>query len=143
MTKPVPIGSIKDKTPSWAEFNLLMEKVSLDDPIGHMYVVDIEFDHEKTTDRQIMYNENFPPIVDKKAIFEANERSLFQLLELYSEDIKGTPKDYKVTPKSQATLLPKRCIPLYMEELKFVIFRCGWKVTKLYKHYYSGQKRLK
>ena len=123
MTEPMPVGSIKDKDPSWAEFNLLMEKISLDDPIGHMFVVDIEFDYQKATDRQIMYNEVFPPIVDKKATLEANERSIFQLLELYSEDIKGTPKNYKVTPKSQATLLPKRCIPIYPEELKFVIFR--------------------
>ena len=30
MTKPMPVGSIKDKSPLWAEFNLLMEKVSLD-----------------------------------------------------------------------------------------------------------------
>ena len=87
-----------------------------------MYVAGIEFDHEKATDRQIMYNEIFPPIVEKKAILEANERSLFQLLELYSEDIKGTSKNYKVTPKSQATLFPKRCIPVYLEELKFVIY---------------------
>ena len=66
MTKPMSVGSIKDKKPSWAEFTLLLEKVSLDDPIGHMYVVDIEFDYEKATDCQIMYNEVFPPIVDKK-----------------------------------------------------------------------------
>ena len=100
-----------------------------------MFVVDIEFDYEKATDRQIMYNEIFPHTVDKKAVLQANERSLFQLLELYSEDIKGTQKNYKVTPKSQATLFPKRCIPM--------IFRCGWKVTKLYKHYYFEQKRFK
>ena len=66
MTKPMPVGSIKDKSPSWAEFNLLMEKVSLDDPIGHLFVVDIEFDYEKATDNQIMYNEIFPPIIKKK-----------------------------------------------------------------------------
>ena len=89
----MPVGSIKDKDPSWAEFNLLMERVSLDDPIGHMFVVDIEFDHQKATDHQIMYNEVFPPIVDKKATLEANERSIFQLVELYSEDIKGKPKN--------------------------------------------------
>ena len=51
MTKPMPVGSIKDKSPSLAEFNLLMEKVSLDDPIGHLFVVDIEFDYEKATDK--------------------------------------------------------------------------------------------
>ena len=66
MTKPMAIGSIKDKSPSWAEFNLLMEKVTLDDPIGHLFLVDIEFDHEHATDTQIMYNEMMPPIIEKK-----------------------------------------------------------------------------
>ena len=47
MTKPMATGSIKEKLPSWIEFNFLMEKVSLDDPIGHLFVVDIEFDHKK------------------------------------------------------------------------------------------------
>ena len=134
MTKPMPIGSIKDKEPSWKEFNLLIEKVSLDDPIGHLFVVDIEFDHENATPRQIMYNEIFPRIVDKKKVLEPNERSIFQLLELYSEDNKGKAKSYKPLPQSHATLLPKRYVPLYLEELKFVIYRCGWKVKKLYRH---------
>ena len=113
MTKPMPIGSTKDKSPSWAEFNLLMEKVSLDDPIGHLFLVDIEFDHENATGAQIMYNELMPPIIEKKATIEPNERPIFQLLELYSEDINGMPKNYKVSPKAHATLLPKRCIPMY------------------------------
>ena len=88
MTKPMPVGSTKEKTPSWATFNLLIEKVSLDDPIGHLFIVDVEFDHEKTTSCQIMYNEIFPPFTDKQTRIESNERSLFQLLELYAEDIK-------------------------------------------------------
>ena len=46
MTKPMAVGSIKEKTPSWTTFNLLMEKVSLDDPIGHLFIVDVIFDHE-------------------------------------------------------------------------------------------------
>ena len=143
MTKPMAVGSIKDKAPSWAEFNLLMEKVTLDDPIGHLFLVHIEFDHEHATDAQIMYNEMMPPIIEKKATIEPNERSIFQLLELYAEDKKGMPKNYKVSPKGQATLLKKRNIPMYLEELKFVIYRCGWKVTKLCRHYYFEQERFK
>ena len=143
MTKPMPIGSIKDKEPSWKEFNLLMEKVSLDAPIGHLFVVDIEFDHENATPRQIMCNEIFPPIVDKKKVLEPNERSIFQLLELYSEDNKGKAKSYKLSPQSHVTLLPKRYVPLYLEELKFVICRCGWKIKKLYRHYHFEQERFK
>ena len=139
MTKPMPVGGIKDKEPNWKEFNLLMETVTLDDPRGHMVVVDIEFDHLNATPRQIMYNEIFPPVVEKRKILEPNERSVFQLLELYSETEKGNPKSYKLLPQSQATLLPKRYIPLYLEEIKFLIYRCGWKVTKLYRHYYFEQ----
>ena len=65
------------------------------------------------------------------------------MLELYSETEKGNPESYKLSPQSQATLLPKRYIPLYLEEIKFLIYRCGWKVTKLYRHYYFEQERFK
>ena len=120
-----------------------MKKVDLDDKIGHLFLVDIEFDHEKANQKQIMYNEIFPPVVEKKKILEANERSVFQLFELYSETEKDNPKSYKLSAQSQATLFPKKYIPLYLEELKFLIVRCGWKVTKLYRHIYFEQKRFK
>ena len=48
MTKPMPTGCIKEyNLPSWLTFNVLFGKVSLDDPIGHLFVVDIEFDKKK------------------------------------------------------------------------------------------------
>ena len=137
MTKPMPTGSMKEKTPSWVEFNLLLESVNLDDKIGHL------FDYEKPSDRVIMYNELFPPIIEKKKTLDANERSVFQLCELYCENDKGKPKSYKTSSKSHSTLLPKNFIPVYLEELKFFIPRCGWIVTKLYKHYYFEQSRFK
>ena len=93
------------------------------------------------TECQIMYNEIFPPFTEKQSRVEANERSVYQLLELYSED--GKPKSYKVSSKSHSNLLPKKCIPLYLEEIKFAILRCGWKVSILYKHYYFEQERFK
>ena len=40
-------------------------------------------------------------------------------------------------------MLSKKFIPLYLEEIKFAVLRCGWKVTKLYKHYYFDQERCK
>ena len=51
MTKPMPIGSIKEKEADWLKFNLLLEKVDLDDEIGHLFLVDIEFDQHKATPR--------------------------------------------------------------------------------------------
>ena len=62
MTRPMPTGCIKqNNSPSWVEFNLLLEKVSLEDSIGHLFVVDIEFDEQNATKKQHMYNEIFPP----------------------------------------------------------------------------------
>ena len=69
MTKPLPTGCIKENSDvSWRTFNLLLEKDSFDDQIGHLYVVDIEFDHTKATENQIVYNEIYPPIIEKKNI---------------------------------------------------------------------------
>ena len=143
MTRPMPTGFIKqNNAPSWVNFNLLMETVSFEDLIGHLFVVDIEFDYESASPRQFMYNEIFPPIIEKNKIMEANERSLFQLLELFSKD-GNKPRSYKCTSKSHGTLLPKTCIPLYLEDLRFLIKRAGWKVTKLYSHFTFEQDTFK
>ena len=115
MTKPMPTGSIKEKSSSWTEFNLLLERVDLDDKIGHLFVVDIKFDWENATGRIIMYNEEFPPIIEKKKALDASERSVFQLCELYSETDKGNLKSYKAGPKLHSTLLPKNFIPFTLK----------------------------
>ena len=74
MTKPMLTGCIKENnSPSLLEFNLLLEKVSLEDPIGHLFVVDIEFDEKNATKKQYMYYEIFPPIIEKQKILDANE----------------------------------------------------------------------
>ena len=66
MTKPIPTGYIKENNSrTWLEFNLLLEKVSLEDPIGHLFVVNIEFDEKNATRKQYMHNEIFPPIIEK------------------------------------------------------------------------------
>ena len=143
MTRPMPTGCIKQQNDtSWLKFNLLMETVSLEDPVGHLFVVDIEFDDTSASARQLLYNEIFPPIIEKNKILDANERSLFQLLELFAKD-GNKPRSYRCTSKSHATLLPKTCIPLYLEDLRFLIKRAGWKVTKLYSHFTFEQDSFK
>ena len=144
MTRPMPTGCIKENnSPSWLTFNLLLEKVSLDDEIGHLFIVDIEFDVENASEKTYMYNEIFPPIIEKEKIIDANERSIFQLLELFTRTDEGNPKSYRCTAKSHATLFPKKCIPLYIEDLRFLIKTAGWIVTKLYSHFTFKQDTIK
>ena len=143
MTKPLPTGCIKNDTDlSWETFNLLLESVSLNDKTGHLYIVDIFFDQENATKQQIVYNEIYPPIVEKQKKIDPCEKSIYQLLDNYREGTKG-PLSYKTTTKAHSTLLPKKFIPLYIEDLTFVIKRCGWVVTKIHAHLTFDQAPFK
>ena len=83
MTKPLPTGCIKDDSDiSWVSFNFLMETVDFKDTIGHLYIVDIEFDYENATEEMMVY-EIYPPIIEKDKIIDPCGRSVFQLLEQY------------------------------------------------------------
>ena len=58
MTKPVPAGCVKEHLePSWLQFNLLLETFHLDNKIGYLFVVDIDFDKKRATEPEYMYNE--------------------------------------------------------------------------------------
>ena len=53
MIKPLPTGYIKQNLDtSCRNFNFLLQNVSLNDQIGHLYVVDIEFDHTKAAEKK-------------------------------------------------------------------------------------------
>ena len=88
-------------------FNLLLQNINLDDQICHLYGADIEFDHNKATEKQLVYNEIYPPIIEKRKIIDPCERSVYQLLEQYSSTEKGNPRLYRATKKVHATLLKK------------------------------------
>ena len=53
------------------------------------------------------------------------------------------PLSYRVTAKAHSTMLPKRFIPLYLEDLGFIIKRYGWSVTKIHKHLTFDQAPFK
>ena len=143
MTKPLPTGCIKnDPDVSWKTFNLLLESVSLEGKIGHLYIADIKFDYEDATKKQIVYNEIYPPIVEKQKTIDPCEKSVYQLLDNHREGKKG-PLSYKVTAKGHSTMIPKKFIPLYLEDLAFVIKRYGWVVTKIHMHLTFDQAPFK
>ena len=84
MTKPLPTGCIRDSDDvSWTTFNKLLESVSFDDTVGNLYIADIEFDCKNATKRHYVYNEIYPPIIEKQRIIDPCERSAFQLIEQF------------------------------------------------------------
>ena len=114
MTKPLSTVCIKDSDDiSWETFNTFLEKVSLKDEIGHLYIVDIMFDADKATKKQLVYTEIYPPIIEKQKIIDLCERSVFQLLEQYVEGSNNNPLAYRATAKAHATILQKKISPIF------------------------------
>ena len=66
LAKPMPVGCIKEHPPpSWVKFNIFLENVDLEDKIGHVFVVDTEFDGKRATEREYMYNEILLSMTEK------------------------------------------------------------------------------
>ena len=137
MTKPLPYGCIKkqEHPPSLTEFNRFLDKISHNDNIRH-FIVDIKFNdmNPKTS-----FNEIYPPIFEKKKKpkkMQPYERSTLQLMSIMTRD--KTNKDkinaFLYTSKIHSTLKDKKFIPLYAEDLHFLINCAGWLVTHIYEH---------
>ena len=83
VTKPLPTGCIKEnKNFSWVNFNILIESVDLTDKLVTCLLL-IFFDGENANEKQLPYNEIFPPGIEKQKILKAYECSAYQLLELF------------------------------------------------------------
>ena len=136
MTRPLSYGCIKRQftVPSFEELEQLLKSVTLEDKIGHIFTVDIEF--SDINPKTLLFNEIFPPIFQKHKKILPYLRSCSQIM---SRTQKKENKDEIVTlpfnSKTHATLNKKIYVNLYAEDLYFLTTRAGWKVTKIYDHY--------
>ena len=99
---------------------LFLETVDLDNPIGYLFLVDIFFYEKNATEKEYLYNDIFPPIIQKQKTFDANERSAYQLLELFHKT-NDKPQSYRCTAKSHATMFPKQFIPFIWKTWDFLL----------------------
>ena len=70
MTKPLPYGCIKKggNDPSLYEFNKILNNISREDKIGHLFIVDIKFLQEDE-ETLLLFNEIYTPIIRKIKCF--------------------------------------------------------------------------
>ena len=143
MTKPLPYGVIKKKKvlPTLEELEQILANVTLNDKLGHLFVVDIVFD--KVNEKTLLFNELYPPIFEKDKKIEPYERSCAQIMCAMQITSKGKMSTMQHTSKTHATLRKKIFIPLYAEDLYFLTTRLGWTVTKIYEHYTYKQDTFK
>ena len=124
MTKPLPTGCIKDNDDiSWETFNFLLENVSFEDAIGHLYIVDIEFDTKNAT-------ENLPIAKFIHQLLR-NKELLIHMKDLYfnyQNNLLEMNMFRRLTdqqPRLMQTFSKKKFLPMYLEDLVFCIKGSG------------------
>ena len=145
MTKRLPIDCIKQEsyTQTVQELCLILSGISHLDTTGHLFEVDIEFDAERATEKELFFNDIYTPLFEKKKVPPARDRSVYQLYDALRMKDNTTLNNYKCTAKTHSTMGKKYLIPLYAEHIKFLLERCCWKVTKVHKHYSFKQATFK
>ena len=75
---------------------------------------------------------------------EPFERSTVQLMSiLVSNEEKDTINSFRHTSKTHSIHQYEKCIPLYAEQLHFLIKRAGCLVTHIYEHFTFEQSKFK
>ena len=124
------------------ELTELIKNVTLEDKIGHIFTIDIEFSdiNEKT----LLFNEIYPPIFEKTKKISPHERSTCQIMSRAQrkkgkDEVSALP----FNSKTHATLKKKIFANIYAEDLYFLSTRAGWRVTKICDHYTFKQDTFK
>ena len=100
MTKPLTIGGIKKskKIPSMREFDLIIQGISDEEKIGHLFVVDIKFD-TKNASKNNYFSAKFIHQFLRKIKFCWQMKDC-QLLDALRLNDRGTIHSFKTTTKT-------------------------------------------
>ena len=127
--------------PYFGKFNLIIENISIEDKIGHLFVGDIKINEEAADEKVLLFNEIYTPIFEKKSI-KPYERSVLQLMSVMVKNEKELLNTFKLNEKTHSSMKKKKKVPLYAENLHFLIKRADCIVTQIYPHYTSEQSRF-
>ena len=121
----------------------LLENISIDDKIGHLFVVDIKFNKEAANEKAPLFNEIYTPKFEKKKVVKPFERSVLQLMSVMVKNKKDLLNTFKFNEKTHSTMNKKFFLPLHVEDLHFLIKRTGWLIKKIYGHCIFEQSMFK
>ena len=97
----------KDFPPSMAEFNKILDSISHEDDIGHLFAVDIKF-HD-INEKTILFSELYPPIFEKNKKIDPYERSMLQLMSIaVRNEEKDKLNSFPYSFKTHSTLKEKK-----------------------------------
>ena len=128
--------------PFLLEFKKILDRISHEDKVGHLFVVDIKF-HDKTQ-KTMLFNEIYTPIFEKNKVIQEQHRSVLHLMSVISRNKeKDLVRTFKANAKTHSTLEEEKIIPLYAAHIHFLVKRAGCLITKIYQHFTFEQSKFK
>ena len=124
MTRPLPYGCIKRQftVPSFEELEQLLKSVTLEDKIGHIFTVDIEF--SDINPKTLLFNKIFLAVFEKHKKIPPHLRSCSQIMSrAQKKENKGEIASLPFNSKTHPTLNKKIFVNLYAEDLYFLTTR--------------------
>ena len=104
-------------------------------------MVDIKFSN--INPKTLVFNELYSPIFEKNKKMKSFEQSTLQLLNIMVRDENMEKiNSFPFTSKTKSTLKEKKSIPLYAEDLHFLITRACWLITHIYEHFTFEQSKF-
>ena len=103
---------------SLEELPALLKSVTLDDNIGHVFTLDMEF--SDINPKTLLFDEIYPPIFEKNKKISPHERSTSQIMSRAQK--KKDKNEISALPfnsKTHVTLGKKRFVTIYAEDLLF------------------------
>ena len=124
MTKPLSYGCIRKQKnlPSLLEFNAILDRISHEDNIDNLFIVDIKF--HNINEKTFLFKESYPlyPSIFEKKIkkMESIGRSTIQLMSiLVRNKEKDTLNSFRYSCKTHPILQCKKFILLYQNASTF------------------------
>ena len=117
VTQPLPYGCIKRKSamPSFEQLKQLLKSVTLEDKIGHIFTVDIEF--SDISPKTLLFNEIFPPIFEKNKKIPPHLQSCSQIMSrAQKKDNKDEITSLPFNSKTHA-ILNKKILWTFMQKI--------------------------
>lgn len=97
----------KDFPPSIAEFDKILDSISHEDDIGHLFATDIKF-HD-INEKTLLFNELYPPIFEKNKKIDPYEQSMLQLMSIaVRNEEKDKLNSFPYSFKTRSTLKEKK-----------------------------------
>lgn len=97
----------KDFPPSIAEFDKILDSISHEDDIGHLFAIDIKF-HD-INEKTLLFNELYPPIFEKNKKIDPYEQSMLQLMSIaVRNEEKDKLNSFPYSFKTRSTLKEKK-----------------------------------